>query len=160
MHLAAVNGHTDICSLIADHTLNPNPGDHCGNTPLHEAARGGHTEAYRQIMGLVQDKNPPADCGTTPLHLAAGNGHYDLTQLILDNVEDNTTFGTDSCTAPMDLAAQNGHWRVHSLFESKPTSPVEKSIWFFLPESESGSSKGGQTFFSCSSPHGYGVLDT
>ena len=111
-------------------------------------------------MGLVQDKNPPADCGTTPLHLAAGNGHYDLTQLILDNVQDMTSRPSDNCTAPMDLAAQNGYWRVRSLFDTKHTSPMEKSIWFFLPAFESGGSKGGQTFFSCSSPHGYGVLDT
>ena len=94
MHLAALNGHADICSLIADHSSNPNQGDEFGNTPLHEAASRGHTEVYQEIMDLVEDKNPArTDSGITPLHLSAANGHYALTQLILEETKDHNILG-------------------------------------------------------------------
>ena len=146
MHLAALKGHADICSLIADHTSYPNQGDKFCNTPLHEAALRGHTEVYQEIMDLVEDKNPArTDSGITPLHLSAGNGHYALTKLILEQTKDHSPKDRVGNNTPMELAAKKGHWEIFTLFKKRPNIPPEgKNIWFFLP-----GQSGRQTFFSC-----------
>ena len=168
MHLAALNGHADICSLIADHTSNPNQGDMFGNTPLHEAARRGHTEVYQEIMDLVEDKNPArSDSGITPLHLSAENGHYALTRLILEQTKDHCPRDRVGNNTPMELAAKKGHLEICILFKKRPnrlcSPPQGKNIWFFLP-----GQSGRQTFFSCTTystpikqraPQEYGALN-
>ena len=149
MHLAALNGHAEICSLIADHSSNPNQGDEFGNTPLHEAAGRGHTEVYQVIMDLVEDKNPArTDSGITPLHLSAANGHYALTQLILEETKDHSPRDRVGNNTPMELAAKKGHWEICALFKKWPNrlcrNPEGKNIWFFLPRQS-----GKPTFFAC-----------
>ena len=78
LHMAAFNGHIEICKIILDKIVDKNPKDNSDWTPLHKAAGNGHVEVCKLILEKVADKNPHALNGRTPLHVAAGEGHFEV----------------------------------------------------------------------------------
>ena len=78
LHMAAKNGHIEICKIILDKTVDKNPKDNSDWTPLHKAAGNGHAEVCKLILEKVVDKNPLSLNGRTPLHVAAGEGHFEV----------------------------------------------------------------------------------
>ena len=94
LHMAAFNGHIEICKIIIDKIVDKNPKDNSDWTPLHKAAGNGHVEVCKLILEKVEDKNPHALNGRTPLHVAAGEGHFEVIKNFhfKDNFHDRTTF--------------------------------------------------------------------
>ena len=83
-HLAAQEGHTELCQFFFGNVDDKNPLSKIGLTLLHFASINGHVETYRFLMGHFEEKNPRDNSeGDTPLHLAVMNGHFSLCQLIL-----------------------------------------------------------------------------
>ena len=82
-----------MCELIVRNTLEKNPSDTNGETPLHMAAVEGHFDVYKAIMDHVEDKNPKEMNDWTPLHLAATNGFGRICELIIANVKDKNPIG-------------------------------------------------------------------
>merc|ERR1712079_821915 len=70
LHMAAENGHFDICQLIINNIADKNPADVNGFTPLHLAAQNGHSEIYGLMVQNAIEKNPAANNGQTPVHIA------------------------------------------------------------------------------------------
>ena len=58
LHMAAKNGHIEICKIILDKIVDKNPKDNSDWTPLHKAAGNGHVEVCKLILERVADKNP------------------------------------------------------------------------------------------------------
>ena len=78
LHMAAKNGHIEICKIILEKIVDKNPKDNSDWTPLHKAAGNGHVEVCKLILEKVADKNPHAHNGRTPLHVSAGEGHFEV----------------------------------------------------------------------------------
>ena len=86
-HLAAKNGHLEICHLIClyqmtSHDSDINPPDN------HKFTPSGHLSICKFFIDSVSNKNPKCDQCATPLHLATANGHYLVCKLIIENLYD------------------------------------------------------------------------
>ena len=56
LHLAAENGHYNICKGILDEVCHKNPKNLSENTPLHMAQKAGHHEICDMIRNKLQDQ--------------------------------------------------------------------------------------------------------
>ena len=109
LHLAARNGHFDVCRLILEKVAVKNPAAIDGLTPLHNAAKGGHLDICRLILEdeNVGIKNPAAIDGLTPLHSAAKGGQLDILKLLVGSgVDKRPLFNRRT---PLEEATSNGH---------------------------------------------------
>ncbi|KAK6188192.1 hypothetical protein SNE40_004425 [Patella caerulea] len=83
LHLAAINGHTKILTLLMTKGAVVNR-DNTDNTPLHYAALNGYTQSIRLLLSvhrnLLDSVNIDKD---TPLHLAAKAGHTNTVLLLM-----------------------------------------------------------------------------
>ena len=58
LHIAASNGHLEICQIILEEVDDKNPVTDNGLTPLYLAANNGHLEVFKFIFKIVTAKNP------------------------------------------------------------------------------------------------------
>ena len=56
LHLAAQNGHFDVCKIIVEQLEDIDPVDINGETPLYFAAKKGHLKIYRYLIKNGADK--------------------------------------------------------------------------------------------------------
>ena len=69
LHMAANNGHLDVCRHIIENVEDKNPADHNGDTSLHCAANTQNLDIFRLIVEHIEDKNPRNNVGETPKDL-------------------------------------------------------------------------------------------
>ena len=84
LHLAATNGHLEICKLIVenmDEQGDKNPKNNFGNTPLHYAAADGHFEICKLLAEKIVNKNPENNLRKTPAQIADMNGYKSICEL-------------------------------------------------------------------------------
>ena len=106
---AVEEGRLDICRLIIENTVSPNPPDLGGWTPLHTAAGLGNTKICQLILEAAENKDPKMyRDGWTPLHCATEGGHSATFKLIMDSVEDKNPADKGGFT-PLHLASRKGH---------------------------------------------------
>ena len=91
LHLAAENGHFDVCKLILENVVSKNPVAFNGLTPLHSAAKGGHLDIIKLLIDNGVDRRPLFH-GRTPLQEAATNGHMFCCKFLIDNLQDLQQF--------------------------------------------------------------------
>ena len=118
LHLAAQNGHLNICKFIMEsldpEAINP-PGCRTQSTPLHLAAVNGHLPVCKLIIKKLTDKSPdslnPKDVfDITPLHLVADHDHYEICKLILLSIR-NLPEGY-GFTSPVTKETQLTPWKI------------------------------------------------
>ena len=120
LHLAALNGYTEICKLIMAIIENKNPSTDWKLTALHIAATNGYLDTYKSILKNVDDKNPKDENGGTPLHIAAKNGYIEMCRLAIRHLHVAERNPKDqNCNTPLHLAARYGHWQLCKLFLNK-----------------------------------------
>ena len=73
LHIAAYEGHLDICKLISNELEIKNPVSIYGNTPLHLAAKNGHVETFKFLANSLGDLTLRNNKDETPLSLAEKN---------------------------------------------------------------------------------------
>ena len=116
LHLAAENGHYNICKKIIENVQDKNPSDENGWTPLHLATLFGHLKVCEYILENIDEKNPEGrynlEVNITPLGLAAGNGHLAVYQCISKSVGVVNPADSTSGTTPLHFAANFGHFTV------------------------------------------------
>ena len=118
-HLAAKNGHLEICCMIHQHLETSfddeiNPQDHHKYTPFHYAAARGHERICKFFIDRESKKNPKCEHDGTPLHLATANGHYEVCKIIMEKIDDKNPKTRDGLT-PLHLAALWGHEEIFNL---------------------------------------------
>ena len=84
LHLAATNGHLQICMIITKNSNEKAPRNSSGKTPLHFAAQYGYFDVCKFLIENVVDKNQGDKNGITPLHLAAKFGQLEICRLIIE----------------------------------------------------------------------------
>ena len=126
-HFAAQLGNWSICFLIGSAlnlrhpflcredgkllvSMDLNPRNGCGNTPLHKAAINNGIELFNLIMPNIDIKNPKNSAGWTPLHLAAKHGHFEICEIIASWIApEEVAVQCQNLWTPLHHAAENGH---------------------------------------------------
>ena len=88
LHVAAQNGHLQVCKLLIQSTDDKNPKAKHDGTPLHYAAKMGHLDICKLIMENISDKNPHDSFSKTPFKIAAEYGHQDICDLITKKIKE------------------------------------------------------------------------
>ncbi|NXQ56618.1 CSKI1 protein, partial [Anthoscopus minutus] len=124
LHHAALNGNTELISLLLEAQAavdikdnkgeSPAPGrapcpaaGSPGMRPLHYAAWQGKKEPMKMVLKAGSSVNIPSDEGQIPLHLAAQHGHYDVSEMLLQH-QSNPCIMDNSGKTPLDLACEFG----------------------------------------------------
>ena len=106
LHLAASDGHLEVCKLIMEKLTDKNPGTAHEQTPFHWAARSGQLAVCKHMIENFSDKNPATETrGWTPLHWAAEYGHLNVCKLIMGYLVDKNPKDKFE-TPPLHFAAQ------------------------------------------------------
>lgn len=85
LHLAARQGHAELCRVLSQNTEDIDRPDKYNTwTPLFWAANDGHVECVRILINAGCTVNAKDENGKTALYYAAWEGHMDCVQLLLD----------------------------------------------------------------------------
>ncbi|NWZ26209.1 CSKI1 protein, partial [Asarcornis scutulata] len=113
LHHAALNGNTELISLLLEAQAAVDIKDNKGECPgprmrpLHYAAWQGKKEPMKMVLKAGSSVNIPSDEGQIPLHLAAQHGHYDVSEMLLQH-QSNPCIMDNSGKTPLDLACEFG----------------------------------------------------
>ncbi len=109
LHWAAMNGSTELATLLLHAGANPNPSTRVGGyTPLLLAAKQGHGAVLELLLGSGAVASAATDNGTTALMFAAQSGDTRSVELLLDRkVDAGAREATRGLTAAMFAAAAN-----------------------------------------------------
>ncbi|NXN01208.1 CSKI1 protein, partial [Sylvia borin] len=123
LHHAALNGNTELISLLLEAQaavdIKDNKGQSPGMRPLHYAAWQGKKEPMKMVLKAGSSVNIPSDEGQIPLHLAAQHGHYDVSEMLLQH-QSNPCIMDNSGKTPLDLACEFGRVGVSSCRAGSP----------------------------------------
>jgi ankyrin repeat protein len=92
LHLAALNGHEEICHMIIAKSDDVNLKNSWGQTALHLATEKGLDTVCSAILDKTEDKNPKDNLDNTPLHIAAKAGNMVLVKRILMKSGESSNF--------------------------------------------------------------------
>ena len=127
LHLAAINGRTDVCRLLLESGADLDAPSFMG-TPLHVAARGGREEVARLLIEAGADVNarPDGGEGDPPLHVALRHGHPRMAELLIAKGADFRA--RDSCrVTPLQMAVEEGYKGLADLLLERGADPYAKN---------------------------------
>ena len=121
-------GNGQLCQYekCVHYSVNKNPRNEGGLTPLHFAAQRGHLNVVNFIVPLLRDKNPKAGRqwqSRTPLHLAAMDGHLEVVQYFVEKIAGDINPAQSDGQTVLHLAAQHGHLNVVSFYTDRLSDP-------------------------------------
>lgn len=135
LHLAAQNGHFELCQHLLSLVKEKNPRDKKLTTPLDEAAKNGHFEIcqlyskenvdFRNAIFLaainghlkicqLSNTNPKNSDGETAFHYAAKYGHAEVCRYFMSLSDDKNPADEDGET-PLHWAATRGYIKICQL---------------------------------------------
>ncbi|XP_054851592.1 caskin-1 [Eublepharis macularius] len=117
LHHAALNGNTELISLLLEAQAAVDIKDNKGMRPLHYAAWQGKKEPMKLVLKAGSSVNIQSEEGQIPLHLAAQHGHYDVSEMLLQH-QSNPCILDNSGKTPLDLACEFGRVGVVQLLLS------------------------------------------
>ncbi|XP_069037022.1 caskin-1 isoform X2 [Lepisosteus oculatus] len=117
LHHAALNGNTELISLLLESQATVDIRDQKGMRPLHYAAWQGKVEPMKMLLKSGSAVNGQSDEGQIPLHLAAQHGHYDVSEMLLQH-QSNPCIVDNAGKTPLDLACEFGRVGVVQLLLS------------------------------------------
>lgn len=102
MHLAAREGHADVCRLLLHHEGWDTPDKYHEWSPLFHAARFGRAECVRILLNAGCRVDALDELGRLAVHYAAWHGHEDCVNTILlaTNLKTEASFGVLQGASP------------------------------------------------------------
>ena len=139
LHAAAVNGHSEVASLLLRKGANPNSLDQLGRTPLHRASRAEQNvmvkssfEIARFLVKYGANVNVTDDQGGTPLHTAARCGDRDIANLLIGSRASPDSLDKIQRT-PLHVACANGKLDVSRLLINRGSDINSRAADHFVP---------------------------
>ncbi|XP_048407829.2 caskin-1 isoform X3 [Stegostoma tigrinum] len=117
LHHAALNGNTELISLLIEAQATVDIKDNKAMRPLHYAAWQGKAEPMKMLLKAGSSLNSQSDEGQIPLHLAAQHGHYEVSEMLLQH-QSNPCIVDIAGKTPLDLACEFGRVGVVQLLLS------------------------------------------
>ncbi|KAK2184123.1 hypothetical protein NP493_281g02023 [Ridgeia piscesae] len=117
LHLAAWNGHADICRVLLTHgpsIAKVNEQNAISETALHCAAQYGHDRVVSVLLEYHANPNIRNHHNESPLDLACQYGRLETAQQLLRRHPTLPCHNIDK-HSPLHLAARNGHRQVAQL---------------------------------------------
>lgn len=120
LHIASINGHSDVAKLLIDNGADPVATEKNGYNAMHIAAQSGHFEIvkllYFAIVNLKERGNVDASIDAittvekfTPLHLAASNGYLKIVEFLVEQGGADTKIYCKHEFTPLQSASVSGH---------------------------------------------------
>eukprot|EP00041_Stephanoeca_diplocostata_P015777 m.302659 g.302659 ORF g.302659 m.302659 type:complete len:293 (-) comp20149_c0_seq1:789-1667(-) len=108
LHLAANQGHADICAMLLANGADVQSRDAQQWTPIHHAARAGCSQVLQLVMAGGASVSVPTDAGINALHVACRYGHTDMVLVLLRSGLDANTPCRRGYT-PLHYAVEGAH---------------------------------------------------
>ena len=110
--VAALNGHSYICSLLLAHGSNVNEVDPLTkDTALHNAAIRGYEASVEVLLSWGAEVDARNNFGGTPLYNASQEGHLACVLALL-KARASVTLPTNDCDLSIHVAAENNRAEV------------------------------------------------
>jgi len=133
-NLAAILGHEKVENVFEGRqTVDTDPSDGNGMTPLSRAAENGHERLVRALLKRpdVDINSKDSKFGHTALSWAAGKGHEEVVRALLERPDINVNSQSSSGLSPLSRAAKEGHQKVvQALLERKDVDINSKDSKF------------------------------
>jgi ankyrin repeat protein/L-ascorbate metabolism protein UlaG (beta-lactamase superfamily) len=132
LHLAAVNGHTEVVRVLLDSGVPTWIGDNEESSALDVASVGGHVDVVELLIERGANVKRHDLNGMTALHFAAYNGQVDVARILLDHGAD-PTYQTRSGSTPLHGAAYDGSIPVIELLLDRGADPSIRNDALYTP---------------------------
>ena len=140
MHVAALEGHSDILLLLVEHGADVDGQSISSDTPLHRASMEGRLEAGQFLLNCGADIDVQNNSNNTALFHATARGHAEFARLLLERgamIDARGNFGR----TPLHWAAANGRTEVVRLLLDRGADPHVRDVHDHTP-SHLGSRRG------------------
>ena len=152
LHYVAMEGNTELTTLLLNLGANINHPDNLGRTPLFWAASGNHPDTVQILANNKARLEQQSNNGRTPLHEASARGHKEATELLIKlkakpearehtgatalhlaaaNKQHATLRVLLESHADLETRNKKGRAGVHRIFEKFQPADVEKLIFDF-----------------------------
>eukprot|EP00927_Polykrikos_kofoidii_P048768 TRINITY_DN42982_c0_g1_i1.p1 TRINITY_DN42982_c0_g1~~TRINITY_DN42982_c0_g1_i1.p1 ORF type:complete len:386 (-),score=51.79 TRINITY_DN42982_c0_g1_i1:284-1441(-) len=108
LHLAAANGHRDVCDILLGVGSEPSVPDKRGRSSVHYATEGNHVETVAMLLNFGAAPSVVDKHGETALHIASAHGFLAVADLLLRYAADANMRRHDGRT-PLHTSAGAGH---------------------------------------------------
>uniref|UniRef100_A0A8C5PX78 Ankyrin repeat domain 27 n=1 Tax=Leptobrachium leishanense TaxID=445787 RepID=A0A8C5PX78_9ANUR len=115
LHIAAMQGHSMLVSLLLKHGANVDAKNTNRALPLHLACRSGHLEVVKFLIDYSMGKNKKDMGGNTPLIYACTGGHVHIAAVLLEHGASVTLCNVKGNSALHEAVRKNDHSLVHLL---------------------------------------------
>ena len=122
LHLACLNGHTDVVHTLLEAGSSPEVTTNELVTPLMMGSWYGHNEVVELLLKAKVNLNACLKDGTTAIHIASENGHSVVISTLLTFGADPNLTLSDGWT-PLMIGSQKGHNGVAELLLKAKVNP-------------------------------------
>ena len=120
LHIAAENGHLNLCKALIDkHEFNVRADDIYGYTALHYSARSGSYKLLTYFVDIGTDILLKTKTGINCLHMAAENGYLDLCKALIDNHNFDLHIADNDGYTALHFSAISGNSELFTYFVEK-----------------------------------------
>ncbi len=129
LHVAAANGHVEVCTALTKAGAEVNAEDEDSETPLHSAIRQNQLAAASFLLGRGADTERRNEYGRTPLLLVAREtGNIEMARLLVAGGAD-VQAGDRNGSVPLELAAWRGFRGLVNLFLDEGAGLPDAGTW-------------------------------
>jgi ankyrin repeat protein len=126
LHLASINGHTEIVRLLLKHGAATEARCLLGRTPLILAALTSRDEVLSALLSAGAKIEARDDAGGTALQAAAAMGHADAVRILLNAGASVNAKATRNGRTALHIAASGGHENLIMILLAAGANPAAK----------------------------------
>ena len=130
-HLAAEEGHVEVCAMFLGLPGFQNYKDENGDTPFHFAAKKGHIKVCKLMLEKLEFTEPRNGFLETPLHFAAAFNFLEIFRILFEENEARCQSKDQSGFTPTERAIQRNNFEIVRYIQDRKMMNENKfnSFW-------------------------------